>query len=85
MEKLNIDEYCNPNSCQVKYKVVIHQSNTSLVTDLTLKPTVYIGLREEKRALLAKTNLKLISSEEVPCSSDTTLIGLDCQSKLVCN
>ena len=85
MEKLDIGKYCNPNSCQVKYKVVIHQqSNKSVVSDLMLKPMVYIGLREEKRALIEKTNLNLISTKEDPCSSDNTWIGLDYQFKLVC-
>ena len=84
MEKLNIQDYCNPNTCQVKYKVVFHQqSNKSLVSDLMLKPSVNIGLGEEKKALLVKSNLNLISSEEDPCL-DNTLIGFDCTFKLVC-
>ena len=84
MDKLNIDKYCKPNSCQVKFKVVFHeQSNKSLVSDLMLKPSVNIGLGEGKKAFLVKSNLNLISSEEEPCSDDT-FIGLDCTFKLVC-
>ncbi len=82
MEKLNIGKYCNTESCQVKYKVVIHESNKSLGSELMLKPFIYIGLREEKRALIKKTNLNLISTKEDPCSSDHT--GLDWELKLVC-
>ena len=83
MDKLNIGKYCKPNSCQVKYKVIIHQqSNKSLVSDLTLKPSVNIGLGEEKRALLVKSNLNLISSKGEPCS-DNTFNGIDCTFKLV--
>ena len=84
MDKLNIGEYCKPNSCLVKYKVIIHQQpNNSLVSDLMLKPSVNVGLGEEKKAFVVKSNLNLISSQEEPCS-DNTLIGVDCTFKLVC-
>ena len=84
MDKLNIGEYCKPNSCQVKYKVIIHQQpNNSLVSDLMLKPSVNVGLGEEKKAFVVKSNLNLISSQAEPCS-DNTLIGVDCTFKLVC-
>ena len=86
MEKLNIGNYCNPNSCEVRYKVVIHQSRKSkyLADDLKTKPMVYIGLREGKKVMITKSNLKLISSNEDPCTADDTLIGLDCRNDKVC-
>ena len=86
MEKLNIGNYCNPKSCEVRYKVLIHQSRKSkyIAYDLKTKPTVYMGLGEGKKILITKSNLKLISSNEDPCTSDDTLIGLDCRLDKVC-
>ena len=81
MEKLNIGKYCNPTSCEVRYKVLIHQSRKLkyINHDLITKPVVYIGLREGKKVLITKSNLKLISSNENPCTSDDSLIGYDCR------
>ena len=84
MEKLNIRDECNPEYCNVKFKVLVHESIKSLVKDIRSKPLIYIGFGDTgKKFMIEKSTLDLISTTKDPCSSDSTLIRLDCRLKVV--
>ena len=99
---LNISNGCNEGNettCNitaavndVKYRVMIHDSKSTLNNDIhSTDPFVIVETKKNKVASISKSNLDSISTEDnicaahdnTPGAADETLIRTDCQMRKV--
>ena len=74
----------NRTWCNLKYKVLIHDSRGTLNNDLHgTDPFVIVEHKKANTALISKSNLDSISTEENSCAADETLIRTECRIKKV--